>query len=566
MASLPPEYGHFPDHFSRWAHPISARYNYGDLRTVKSSEYSCLPPWCYESFVSIFRGEGLAHSRFVLWDMTANVGVETIALCHAFGWCGLACELDSFTLGALRYNVQVAGLGDRVQVIEEDSVRLLETALPQGPGEKIVYFDPPWGGRSYKEMEDVELELSGENITGLVQRALRVESVHVVVVKAPLNLNPAVFSAWVGEGLDVHLETVVSNASSQRPDRPVFDLYFIRRQSPTIPVEMPPRVITELLKFSMAHFRSNFVAAREAVKETFTQFFTSNTEEGRAKNLELLSHCLRPTDAEQLEAQSAAERRNGKQVESILRALKWVVPPGTSYVDIGGGDETITRAVKRALPAIERAVCVEPAPASATSSEKMEEEDVVLQQVRVEEMSADSQINQHGYGLLTALMSLHHVGDQALGIRKMTEVAHPGAQLIIRDYDIGARGQWTRTEAAQYLDSVHRIFQVMEGASAPDQVGTHYRSSKEWELLFRASGWKELKHFPAAETGRLWNYTASFIKGLPSEDAERVPPWRKVTGCDNGRGRGSGRGRGRSRGRGHGRGRGHSRERHKPAD
>lgn len=490
------------------------------LRGVASTAYSSLPPWLAPSFFAAWERQGAPCAGARIVDCTANVGIELLLLVSHYRLRGFAYEVDLPTFHVLARNISELGLDGRVIPIQCDSaaVVLAEPGAPHAlPEVDIVYFDPPWGGRAYKDVQEVSLALGGHDIVELATAA--VARAAVVVVKAPLNLEPAVFVRLLERGLDVQIEPIYSSNG-----RLVFELYFIRRDRPAAPVRPTPRVALALNEY----FTSRFLpciprAQRPAARAAFGSFLEAVTPKQHVATLQALGAVMQaggPTNGTHYAGtcNEGVQRRAVKRAANVVAALGWPLVAG-SYLDVGGGDESITVAVAEAIDEITDATCVDP----GVSADRPCAKPLTSVQAQVE--MAPLPPSGGRYGLVTCLMSLHHVGDQRAAAARLAEVCAPGAQVVVREHALGVDRDWTPPEEAQYLDTIHRVFQILEGAPRPDEVVTFYRTPRELSLIMQNAGFVEVQRSAPSPRGALWNYTCTYARLplLPEQEAQILP-------------------------------------------
>jgi hypothetical protein len=190
--------------------------DYGALRTVPESHYSCLLPRQMDDVERAYATE-LKHAPASILDATANVGCDAIQFRRMYPAAEItAVEVDAPTAATLRANmaslpaVLAPGLAPGlppgsgeppgptahapraaggtpaavapITVLEGDCVSVLEA----GRRADLVYFDPPWGGPEYYRAAALHLELSGRPLGEVVGAALA-RNAPLVVVKAPFN-------------------------------------------------------------------------------------------------------------------------------------------------------------------------------------------------------------------------------------------------------------------------------------------------------------------------------------------------------------------------------------------
>ena len=88
-------------------------------------------------------------------------------------------EIDNLRESFLRNNVKAYKLRN-VSTYCEDSLKMLYKLK-----QDVIFIDPPWGGKSYKEYEKLSLKLSGKSLEDICNEHL--QSVKMIVLKLPLN-------------------------------------------------------------------------------------------------------------------------------------------------------------------------------------------------------------------------------------------------------------------------------------------------------------------------------------------------------------------------------------------
>jgi len=91
------------------------------------------------------------HEQVIIVDATAGVGGDTIAFSKIFSSV-IAIEINQMRSHYLKNNIGVYNIKN-VQVINGNSIDI----LPKIPNMDIIYFDPPWGGKEYKNHNKLRL-------------------------------------------------------------------------------------------------------------------------------------------------------------------------------------------------------------------------------------------------------------------------------------------------------------------------------------------------------------------------------------------------------------------------
>ena len=128
-------------------------------------------------------------------DATACIGGNTLEFARAFAHVH-AVELDPVRASMLRHNLAWLRLDKDVTVHEADYCDLQATLR-----QDVVFLDPPWGGKRYKQQERVRLYLSDRDVGDLCG-ALLLHTAHVVV-KVPCNFDVRHFAQTVQQRVRV---------------------------------------------------------------------------------------------------------------------------------------------------------------------------------------------------------------------------------------------------------------------------------------------------------------------------------------------------------------------------
>ena len=116
-------------------------------------------------------------SKICVFDMMGGVGGDTIE----FGK-----DISRFSM--LRTNVGVYGLSN-VELHNKCSLTLLPDILNTNAVD-VVYMDPPWGGKSYKDSALLTLSIDGRPIEDVI-REVMMSTVKLIALKLPKNYDIA---------------------------------------------------------------------------------------------------------------------------------------------------------------------------------------------------------------------------------------------------------------------------------------------------------------------------------------------------------------------------------------
>ena len=118
----------------------------------------------------------------VITDATAGVGGNTISFAKNFR------EVNSIEIEEKRFNYLVNNVNlyelDNVNFYNEDCTKI----LPCIDNHDVVYVDPPWGGKSYKNHEFLKLQISQVSIEMMCNHILDYKIMKKVPVMIVLKL------------------------------------------------------------------------------------------------------------------------------------------------------------------------------------------------------------------------------------------------------------------------------------------------------------------------------------------------------------------------------------------
>ena len=126
----------------------------------------------------------------VVTDATSCIGGNVIEFVRTFSAVN-AVEIDPQRIDMLRYNLDFLSLLPKVTLHCNDYCKVHDKIQ-----QDVVFIDPPWGGRSYKQQQQVELSL-GECKIGTVCKNVLQHTKHVVT-KVPSNYSVQAFAKVVG--------------------------------------------------------------------------------------------------------------------------------------------------------------------------------------------------------------------------------------------------------------------------------------------------------------------------------------------------------------------------------
>jgi 16S rRNA G966 N2-methylase RsmD len=134
-----------------------------------------------ERIASILRTYFLINDKPIITDATANVGGDTMAFTNHFYKVN-AVEINNIHCKVLKNNLTNYKVLDKVNIYCDDYLNIYKDIH-----QDIIYFDPPWGGKDYKDKKIINLYLSGVDIIDIAKEMLI--RCKFIAIKVPTNYN-----------------------------------------------------------------------------------------------------------------------------------------------------------------------------------------------------------------------------------------------------------------------------------------------------------------------------------------------------------------------------------------
>jgi predicted RNA methylase len=161
-------------------------FNSQKLKLTNIGVYSMAPPLyttrLYKLIISLFQADGYTGNQLeniVVTDAMANCGGSTIMFALHFRKTN-AVEIVPLHYDILRNNLTQYNLLNRVNTICSDYMDVM-FSLKQD----VVFFDPPWGGKSYCEKDVMSLTMNNINIVRVIKAIL--PKTKYVLLRIPYN-------------------------------------------------------------------------------------------------------------------------------------------------------------------------------------------------------------------------------------------------------------------------------------------------------------------------------------------------------------------------------------------
>ena len=179
---------------AKFIFPEKPDVNYNKLLTTTVGQYSTSNLLGSSQLIDIIK-ENITKEplEIIVTDGTSNIGSDTINLAMNFKTVN-SYEIDDVNYNALEKNVKEFKLNN-INLYKGDITQMIDY------GQDIIYIDAPWGGKEYKESNNISLYLSGIEISDFYSRFL--DRANLFIFKVPLNYKISNF-----ENVGISLKTV----------------------------------------------------------------------------------------------------------------------------------------------------------------------------------------------------------------------------------------------------------------------------------------------------------------------------------------------------------------------
>jgi DNA-directed RNA polymerase II subunit RPB2 len=163
---------------AKFIFPEKSDVNYNKLLTTTVGQYSTSNLSSSSQLVDIIKDNiKKDENELIITDGTANIGSDTINLAMNFKTVN-SYEMNDVNYNALENNVKEFRLNN-VNLYKGDVTQMIDY------GQDVIYIDAPWGGKEYKETNNISLYLSGIEISDFYSRFM--DRASLFIFKVPLN-------------------------------------------------------------------------------------------------------------------------------------------------------------------------------------------------------------------------------------------------------------------------------------------------------------------------------------------------------------------------------------------
>ncbi len=121
----------------------------------------------------------------VITDATAGVGGNAISFALKFKYVN-AIEIDTKRSEYLKHNIDVFQVKN-IKVYNEDCTKILDKL----DSHHVIFLDPPWGGKSYKDHQLLKLQISNASVelmcNDMMNSKIMKTVPEIIILKLPTN-------------------------------------------------------------------------------------------------------------------------------------------------------------------------------------------------------------------------------------------------------------------------------------------------------------------------------------------------------------------------------------------
>ena len=173
--------------------PFINKCKYEDLKIDEIGLYSISTPKNADIISRLIK-KHLNKENIIITDAMAGVGGNTLSF-SSFFYYVISIELDKIRFNYLTSNINVYSKTN-ILCIQNDYLNIMNKIK-----QDVIFLDPPWGGRTYKEHETISLTINDIMLED-ISEIIRLEKLcSLLVLKLPLNYDTSNFSNGLKENM-----------------------------------------------------------------------------------------------------------------------------------------------------------------------------------------------------------------------------------------------------------------------------------------------------------------------------------------------------------------------------
>lgn len=161
--------------------PEDKNVDFKNLQLSNIGTYSITDPQKAQIISNIIKNYFDKTDDIIITDATSNMGGNTINFAKNFKHVN-AVEIIKLHCDILKNNLTEYELMDKVTIICDDYLDVMDNIQ-----QDVVFFDPPWGGKDYKKINNLNLYLDDINIIDICNSIINITK--IIALKVPFNFD-----------------------------------------------------------------------------------------------------------------------------------------------------------------------------------------------------------------------------------------------------------------------------------------------------------------------------------------------------------------------------------------
>ena len=178
--------------------PYISKLKYNKLKIDDVGLYSISTPKNAEIISKIIK-KYFFQQNIIITDAMAGVGGNTLSFSSYFYYVN-SIEIDENRFNHLVSNISLYDKSN-ILCIKGDYLNLLYKIH-----QDVIFIDPPWGGKNYKDFEQISLMVGDKTLEDLCEDIRNNKLCKMIIIKLPLNYNTDNFSIKLKQ--NIHIETL----------------------------------------------------------------------------------------------------------------------------------------------------------------------------------------------------------------------------------------------------------------------------------------------------------------------------------------------------------------------